>query len=145
MVGKKIISPVKIFDKHKCQWKELSGLMFYHMQWPAWVSQIEWKKKRPQNSGFTLYFSSFDSICMTPELWQQGICFLGKHDVCPGAQRIGKEVRKEGQQHFPGSFGLASLKWGKKSAGMKLQSAAIDFRKMGRKKQKYVERRSSYS
>lgn len=92
------------------KWVEWPGVLTHAV---TCLSLSEWKKKRPQNSGFTLYFSTFDSICITPEQWQREICFLGKHYVCPGAQRIGKEVRKEGQWRFPRSFGPTSLKWGK--------------------------------
>lgn len=84
------------------------------MQWPAWASQLEWEKKGPPNAEFMLYASYFASIWVTPEQRQQGVCFLGKHYVCPGAQRIGKEVRREVQWCFPCYFGLASLKTGKK-------------------------------
>lgn len=62
-----------------------------------------------------------------------GDLLLGNHCVCPGAQRIGKEVGREVQWCFECYFGLASLKWGKKSAGMKWQFTLVALRKMGRK------------
>lgn len=73
-----------------------------------------------------------------------GDLLLGNHCVCPGAQRIGKEVGREVQWCFLCYFGLASLKWGKKSAGMKWQFTLVALRKMGRKTAKHMQWRNTY-
>lgn len=72
-----------------------------------------------------------------------GDLLLGNHCVCPGAQRIGKEFGREVQWCFQCYFGLASLKWGKKSAGMKWQFTLVALRKMGRKTAKHMEWRNT--